>query len=371
MFLIKNRIICAVKITIPVFALGFFLAMCSNPVSNGIDLITPRVKLTSIISDGNSLGFHAAGDGIISIDWGDGRKEKKGLRSHTEYYYTGNNFLYEHDYGKSGPRTIAIDIREADITHLDFGYCSLTRLEVIGCGNLTELDCRRNNLNNLVISGCGALKRLVCYGNLLTDLDVSAFPELLFLNCSDNKLTDLDVCACTELESLSCGNNQLTYLGFPDSLYDLDCSANKLTGLDAGACASLLFLLCGNNKLANLDVSGCTELESLYAGGNELQNLDISNCEKLQDLAISYNEMSAGEMDAVFSALPDLGASGIEGNIWISGNPGTDGCNKSILAAKGWVMVNTGYPEYTSKYQREIPLMYSRHPGISLGFFIP
>jgi len=126
----------------------------------------------------------------------------------------------------------------------------------------------------------------------------------------------------------------------------LDCSDNQLTDLNVSNNTELIGLLCNNNQLTNLDVSNNTELNALRCNNNQLTKLDLSNNMKLTDvneflaLNCSNNKFSDDALNALFGTLHEyifLDSKSIN----ITGNPGTDTCDKSIATAKGWTVDDT------------------------------
>jgi hypothetical protein len=83
-----------------------------------------------------------------------------------------------------------------------------------------------------------------------------------------------------------------------------------------------------------LDVSGNTALRILDCSLNQLSALDVSENMVLTTLDCRYNQLSAGALNVLFGTLQ--GNTGWPRSIYIEGNPGESGCNKSIAEDKGW-----------------------------------
>ncbi len=126
----------------------------------------------------------------------------------------------------------------------------------------------------------------------LNSLDVSKCPALTWLNCESNNLTSLDVSKNT-------------------ALIWLDCHENNLTSLDVSKNTALTYLICSSNNLTSLDVSKNTALTCLECSGNNL---------------------TSAALNQIFRDLPQV----TSGTIYMSGNPGTETCDKSIAENKGW-----------------------------------
>ncbi len=274
------------------------------------------------------IGVETFNEGeIITIDWGDGNVEEfKSIRIYEDWDEDGEDEIHyvidndswnegeiRHEYHDSNkPYTITVKGK------IKGWYCwdNLTLLDVSKCPALTELGCGYNNLTSLDVSKNTALTELNCYENNLTSLNVSGCTALTYLDCSPNNLTSLDVSKNTALTYLSCGYNNLT---------SLDVSKNT----------ALTDLSCSCNDLTSLNVSGCTALTWLDCGGNNLTSLDVSKNTKLTELSCSSNNLTSAALNQIFRDLPQV----TSGTIYMSGNPGTETCDKSIAENKGWRVI--------------------------------
>ncbi|MDR0427456.1 MAG: hypothetical protein LBH12_02510, partial [Dysgonamonadaceae bacterium] len=110
------------------------------------------------------------------------------------------------------------------------------------------------------------------------------------------------------------------------------CYSNQLTALDVSRNTELAELECYSNQLTALDVSRNTELARLECYSNQLTALDVSNNTELTELRCQENQLAAAALNTIFTSLPTVQS----GYIYISGNPGTATCNRSIATNKGW-----------------------------------
>lgn len=124
----------------------------------------------------------------------------------------------------------------------------------------------------------------------------------------------------------------------------LDCAENNLTSLDVSKNTALTWLLCHYNNLTSLDVSKCPVLTELGCWSNKLTSLDVSKNTALTWLNCRDNKLTSSALNQIFRDLPQ-GKTWTEGHgyteqssIFISRNPGTDTCDKSIAENKGWEM---------------------------------
>ena len=91
-------------------------------------------------------------------------------------------------------------------------------------------------------------------------------------------------------------------------------------------------LNCYYNNLTSLNVSGCTALIWLDCDITNLTSLDVSKNTALTDLSCSRNNLTSAALNQIFRDLPQV----TSGTIYMSGNPGTETCDKSIAENKGW-----------------------------------
>lgn len=229
---------------------------------------------------------------IITIDWGDGNVEEL------------KNFRCSED----GYRWYAIS-NEDEFCIIEHKYY------------------RGNKSYTITIKG--KIKGLDYEGDYYHDgqIYVSQCPALEWLRYDDNNLTSLDVSRNT-------------------ALTELDCNYDNLTSLDVSKNTALEELYCSSNNLTSLDVSKNTALTELYCDGNNLTSLDVSKNTALTWLNCRDNKLTSSALNQIFRDLPQ-GKTWTEGHgyteqssIFISRNPGTDTCDKSIAENKGWE-VNT------------------------------
>ena len=304
----------------------------------------------------------------LSIDWGDGsithsnshKYEVAGIYNIIISAKDLRYFSYEDDHDlitnidfKKCNSLVGLHLEDqalyeidvAGFTELKYMYISgdnyldrrfLRTLNVDGCTTLTKLYCHENNLTSLDVSKCTALTELDCSFNELTSLDVSGCTALTELDCHENNLTSLDVSKCTALTELDCHENNLTSLDVSKctALTELDCSSNNLTSLDVSKNTALTRLKCWGNNLTSLDVSKCTALTELDCSSNNLTSLDVSKCTALTELDCSSNNLTSAALNQIFRDLPQV----TSGTIYMSGNPGTETCDKNIAENKGWYL---------------------------------
>ena len=324
----------------------------------------PKMTMTT---KSNNVTIYVSGDsGTFNIYWGDGTA----IETHTlldGYESYGDNlvqkYAYTHNYSNTSSRTIVIIGENIEylvcynnqLTSLDLNAnkalkvlnCAenqLTSLDVSKNIALTYLICSENLLTSLNVSNNTELTNLSCFTNKLTNIDVSKNTKLTHLNFSFNQLTGLDVSKNTALELLWCERNKLTNLdiGINTALTQLNCGSNPLESLDVSKNIALTYLICYDTPLKSLNVIKNTKLETLHCNNTQLTSLDMSNNTELKDLWCWNNKMNTVALNALFGTLHSNTITNYWGevtkNIYIGGNPGTNGCDTSIATAKGWTV---------------------------------
>ena len=84
---------------------------------------------------------------------------------------------------------------------------------------------------------------------------------------------------------------------------------------------------CGTNNITSSNVRNLN-YDCSY---NNLTSLDVSGIENLEELDCRGNNLSSSALNAMFESLPQAGYC-----IYISDNPGTDDCDRSIAEDKNW-----------------------------------
>ena len=265
----------------------------------------------TMTTDSPSVVFSIAGNGLITIDWGDGVIEKIMLPKDQYDSKKFSRSYYDESYRTitvkgniwrlfgSSNKLINLDVsKNAELIELDCSKNKLTSLGLRKNSALKWLDCSENQLTNLHIRKNTALIELDCHWNNLTSLDVNKNTTLTHLFCYGNLLTSLDVNKNTALIVLSCNYNNLTSLDVSKNivLTDLYCAGNQLVTLDISKNTMLTSLNCYGNQLTNLDISKNTELTNhLYFGGNQLNSFDINNnsrivCDEFGNCQMIFSE---------------------------------------------------------------------------------
>lgn len=230
-----------------------------------------------------------SGRGKVTIDWGDGSKDNI---TNINSFPDASHSEYRHVYSDTLPHIIKI-----------------IRGEIYG---------------------------IITNNNLLTGIDISQYARLRILICDNNCLANLNISKNSKLFELRCDKNYLKYL---------DLSKNT----------NLRSLTCSNNQLTNLDVSKNVKLKYLECNFNQLTNLDLSANKLLYGFRCAYNNFSEIALNEIFRSLCDAWDENKtlkytkrkynryrrnkpinDGYLFISGNPGTDSCDKSIAESKGW-----------------------------------
>ena len=141
-----------------------------------------KIKITTEIQ---SSSFYLCGNGVATVDWGDGSEKVSQTLSE-------NGIRFQYKYPNASIRTITIN--GDNITSLfrdsyDYIFATTTSLDVSLCTELTELIIQSSQLTILDVSKNTALTRLKFNYSPLTSLDVSKNTALIDLDCSGNQLT--------------------------------------------------------------------------------------------------------------------------------------------------------------------------------------
>ena len=142
------------------------------------------------------------------------------------------------------------------------------------------------------------------------------------------------------ISNFSCSSANLTSLDVSDNsaLQGLYCSNNSLTNITLGANPSLLHISCYQNLLTSLDVSKATSLTGLSCSHNQLTELDVSKNINLEQIHCLNNKLSVEALNRFFGTLHNKSVINNYKDINITGNPGTDNCDRSIAEKKGWTV---------------------------------
>ena len=244
-------------LVIAALALAAAFTSCGGGSSSGSSGGKSSGKIKMTTEQGGSFSFQLAGNGVATVDWGDG-SEKVSLTLNEE-----RGVEFTHTYPNATIRTITINgdnitrLQCRDITSLDVRLCS--ELTILGCsGTLTSLDVSKNTM----------LIRLDCGYNQLTSLDVSRNTALTELLCNRNQLTNLDISKNTALTELYCGGNQLKILNVSKNtaLTRLNCNSNQLlTGSALNALFETLHSNTGEKIINIFDVPGANDCDRSIA----------------------------------------------------------------------------------------------------------
>jgi Leucine-rich repeat (LRR) protein len=157
------------------------------------------------------------------------------------------------------------------------------------------------------------------YASTRTSHAIIIYGDITYMDCNSN-LISLDVSNNTVLKELRC--------------------RYRLTSLDASGATALTKLNLESNQLTSLNVSGATALTYLNCNNNELTSLDVSGSTALTYLNCLNNQLTSSALNALFETLhSNIGSK----TIYIGGNPGTNGCDRSIATNKGWTVDDARY----------------------------
>jgi hypothetical protein len=188
----KNRefIMKPTKSIMAVFAAVTFAAsLASCGKDDVVPELTPQEDRISTTLKGE-MTLSLAGEGEVTIDWGDGEKDEITLTPLPGSGKPGAEHRFSHEYEDDDRKNISFTV-DGEITAIATGKSGA--MTVFRVNELAE-----------------TLEYLDCSGEKLETLSVSDFRKLRYLDCSANAITRLSVGDCRELEELDCGANALT-----------------------------------------------------------------------------------------------------------------------------------------------------------------
>lgn len=160
-------------------------------------------------ADGGEMNFFFAGEGEVTIDWGDGSAiETVPLNPLSEQGLTTSLNTVPHTFvAGSAEKTITL---RGTVTGVGTGLAgSATAIDASDMPSLAYLDCRLENISSLDLSGCAALRIIHGYDNDLSSIDLSDCAALEELYLSGNRLTSLDLSHNPALNVAACDRNNL------------------------------------------------------------------------------------------------------------------------------------------------------------------
>ena len=370
------------------FLLCFLFTACDDDKENVIDFEVPELTADNSITftftptGPRYLSFNIGGS-MIAVDWGDGSDNG---------YRVPNNGECIHRYKTGGSYQVKVWSEHLtffnltglteEISDLQIGSCpvlteliinSITDVEefkIDRCPRLKNLNIGNwDKLSSLDLSKCTTLEDLSCYTHpLLTSLDLSENKKLtdLYLHyvpiseidlsnntalirvdINNSDITTLSLVNNKELGSVCCAYNKLKEIKVPNEnkIYELVCMNNEFEFLNLIPFSKLQRLVCNANKLTILDLYPCPGLIDVRCTNNKLTQIDIPEKSILKMLLCSSNELSAQELDRIFTALPEatfkypgsrLSPPPVYNVIQYNFNPGEKDCKADIITQKGW-----------------------------------
>lgn len=288
-----------------------------------------------------------------------------------------------------------------NLTEIDLVYNQPEKIDFRGCVNLPSLAIDCYNTTELLLDSCLSLKNLEITNPYMTSFDPSVCPALeslywsnsnnrgnvtqlnLSLNSNlkslrinyENKLEGIDLSGCAQLEKIDlsrCYQLQNLILGGQNTLKEFVCKGyeygenngflftdldlsnytqltsitlqylQNTTNVNLSGCTSLESYNGANNaKITTINIAGCNALKMFNCNTNPgISSLDFSGCKTLTEVDCRYCTLSAEGLNTMFTSLPDLTSNVNIGKIKVTGNPGADACNQSIVLDKNWYFPN-------------------------------
>jgi hypothetical protein len=306
--------------------------------------------------------------GTWSVDWGDGTSTSAiSSNSETTHQYTYADVdLTSTDYGYKCA-LIQVTPDTGNLTEVDFGDVTITDNETtsatyftinplidIAVNGSSITNFRTYNTND---SCCQLLQRIVFHN---TGVMTGSGQSNMLHQCINLMVVDLSGADFgTSASNMFDDCPSLREVVYPDGLTDLDTGQ-----LSFGNCFQLRHVNFGNNQFGgtgnfSIDTPSTTTggfLEEVTFGSstvfqqNNSSSIVISSrrLRKINNpaqmvgtgytgtISINLNNLSATELDAIYTALPSLTGSA---SINVTSNPGTGSDDPTIATAKGWTVI--------------------------------
>ncbi|MFA6200690.1 MAG: T9SS type A sorting domain-containing protein [Bacteroidales bacterium] len=143
-----------------------------------------------------------------------------------------------------------------------------------------------------------------------------------------------------KLKKVECSGNTVEYIGFGDdsNLEYILASKNNINNANFTDCPRLREISLFNNNLTSLkEFNYLDSLEVLNLNANQLISLNANNFPKLKKIYCQDNQLSACELDYLFTTLADRTSMTTDsGFVTIALNPGMNECRTFIASNKNW-----------------------------------
>lgn len=273
---------------------------------------------------------------------------------------------------------------------------SSNNVDVSNCTNLTNLPISFSTsaAQSVNMEGCISLHTIVM-GYLRIDLDFNSLPALKSLTLNNASISALDLSECSNFEELTYteyynatkgitslslpksikhitlrDNNVLTagidLSGYPaletihidefQSIPEIDLSGcqsltscnitdnNNLKSLNLNDCSALINInksgLSSNTSLETVNIDNCSSLQEMYLTNGKIVSLDFSTCPRINTIDCRNNMLETDALNSLFTSIPDRNSDVVTGKLYISGNPGAETCDESIIFSKNWYFPN-------------------------------
>ena len=211
-------------------------------------------------------------------------------------------------------------------------------LNLTGKSSLTDLECPQCGLTGLTLTGCSSMVAIDCHTNGIISLDLSPCSLIQRIDASYNTLSGgVTTTGCIALAEISLNTSSLTTIDLSpaiSSIRMLELSGTLISSVNLANSGVVNSYTSNCPNLAELDISGCSSIDSIYAYNCVLTSVDMSGSyPNIGTIHFETNSLDTAAINAIFTALPTK-----SGFIDIESNPGTNGCDPSIAAGKGWTV---------------------------------
>lgn len=177
-------------------------------------------------------------------------------------------------------------------------------------------------------------------------ISLNSYPSLVSFSLEDcDNIPYVDLNGCSAL--ISCGitrNDALTSINISgcSSLTECDVEYNSiLQSLNMDNCSSLTgFSPNSLPELNYISLANCSSLLEYSVTDCKITSLDFSTCPQINTIDCRNNMLDEAALNSMFTSVPDRSSNVSTGKLYISGNPGAETCDESIIFSKNWYFPN-------------------------------
>lgn len=222
---------------------------------------------------------------------------------------------------------------------------AITDINLSGCASFEELTYDSGELTSMSLPT--TLKSLdLNYITMSDGISLNSYPSLVSFSLEDcDNIPYVDLNGCSALISCSITRNDaLTSINISgcSSLTECDVEYNSiLQSLNMDNCSSLTgFSPNSLPELNYISLANCSSLLEYSVTDCKITSLDFSTCPQINTIDCRNNMLDEAALNSMFTSVPDRSSNVSTGKLYISGNPGAETCDESIIFSKNWYFPN-------------------------------